>query len=150
MTIFPPLHILPLFIHLVSGKANTASQENISSKIGLILSFSLVLIWGARLPVIRIGRIAGQYAKPRSSSHETLGDGRKVLSFRCVPLVSCPRNRPLMHFFFFIFHHQQCVAAITLPSRKYTFSRTLHFVPLLVAEATMLTGTFSLLKTTSA
>ncbi|KIM36919.1 hypothetical protein M413DRAFT_77655 [Hebeloma cylindrosporum] len=56
--------------------------ENISSKIGLILSFSLVLIWGARLPVVRIGRIAGQYAKPRSSSYEKLGDGRQVLSFR--------------------------------------------------------------------
>ena len=27
-------------------------QENISSKIGLILSFSLILIWGARLPVV--------------------------------------------------------------------------------------------------
>src|SRR5438105_125326 len=78
----------PLHSALVSGKANTISQENISSKIGLILSFSLVLIWGARLPVVHIGRIAGQYAKPRSSSHEKLGDGRKVLSFRCVPLVS--------------------------------------------------------------
>lgn len=28
-------------------------QENISAKIGLILSFSLILIWGARLPVVR-------------------------------------------------------------------------------------------------
>jgi membrane protein CcdC involved in cytochrome C biogenesis len=27
-------------------------QENISAKIGLILSFSLILIWGARLPVV--------------------------------------------------------------------------------------------------
>jgi len=57
------------------------SKENISSKIGLILSFSLILIWGARLPVVRIGRIAGQYAKPRSSSYEKVGD-REVLSFR--------------------------------------------------------------------
>ncbi|PPQ96054.1 hypothetical protein CVT26_004686 [Gymnopilus dilepis] len=90
----------------------TPSEENISSKIGLILSFSLILIWGARLPVVRgnshssmsssffevifhfscthslsgmsvrIGRIAGQYAKPRSSSYEKLPDGREVLSFR--------------------------------------------------------------------
>ncbi|KAJ7762128.1 DAHP synthetase [Mycena metata] len=56
-------------------------QENISAKIGLILSFSLILIWGARLPVVRIGRIAGQYAKPRSSKTEKIGD-REVLSFR--------------------------------------------------------------------
>ena len=30
---------------------------------------------------VRIGRIAGQYAKPRSSSHETI-DGKQVMSFR--------------------------------------------------------------------
>ncbi|KAF8161685.1 DAHP synthetase [Crassisporium funariophilum] len=60
---------------------DACTHENISSKIGLILSFSLILIWGARLPVVRIGRIAGQYAKPRSSSYEKLGD-REVLSFR--------------------------------------------------------------------
>lgn len=28
------------------------------------------MIWGMRLPVVRIGRIAGQYAKPRSSGTE--------------------------------------------------------------------------------
>ncbi|KAF8957615.1 DAHP synthetase [Flammula alnicola] len=60
---------------------DACTHENISSKIGLILSFSLVLIWGARLPVVRIGRIAGQYAKPRSSSYEKIGE-REVLSFR--------------------------------------------------------------------
>lgn len=58
------------------------SQENITAKIGLILSFSLILIWGGRLPVVRIGRIAGQYAKPRSSAIEKLEDGREVPSFR--------------------------------------------------------------------
>ena len=88
-------------------------QENISSKIGLILSFSLILIWGARLPVVcgssafafhfsvqisasnqvRIGRIAGQYAKPRSSSYEKVGDAQ-VLSFRYVIFlfISCPTD----------------------------------------------------------
>ncbi|KAI0260152.1 DAHP synthetase [Gloeopeniophorella convolvens] len=57
------------------------TQENISAKVGLILSFSLILIWGARLPVVRIGRIAGQYAKPRSSGTEKIGD-REVTIFR--------------------------------------------------------------------
>ncbi|KAH9976452.1 DAHP synthetase [Lactifluus volemus] len=57
------------------------TQENISAKVGLILSFSLILIWGARLPVVRIGRIAGQYAKPRSSATENVG-GREVMIFR--------------------------------------------------------------------
>ena len=69
-----------LFLSLV--RTNCHIQENIANKIGLILSFSLILIWGARVPVVRIGRIAGQYAKPRSSTTETLPDGRKVLSFR--------------------------------------------------------------------
>ncbi|KAH9167104.1 DAHP synthetase [Lactarius sanguifluus] len=57
------------------------TQENISAKVGLILSFSLILTWGARLPVVRIGRIAGQYAKPRSSATEKIGD-RDVMIFR--------------------------------------------------------------------
>ncbi|KZT70252.1 DAHP synthetase [Daedalea quercina L-15889] len=60
---------------------DACTHENISAKIGLILSFSLILIWGARMPVVRIGRIAGQYAKPRSSATEKIGD-REVLSFR--------------------------------------------------------------------
>ncbi|KZT06458.1 DAHP synthetase [Laetiporus sulphureus 93-53] len=60
---------------------DACTHENISNKIGLILSFSLILIWGARMPVVRIGRIAGQYAKPRSSPTEKIGD-REVLSFR--------------------------------------------------------------------
>ncbi|KAG1858718.1 DAHP synthetase [Suillus tomentosus] len=60
---------------------DACTQQNISAKIGLILSFSLILIWGGRLPVVRIGRIAGQYAKPRSSGTETI-DNREVLSFR--------------------------------------------------------------------
>ncbi|KAJ3822952.1 DAHP synthetase [Lentinula raphanica] len=65
---------------------DACTNENISAKIGLILSFSLILIWGARLPIasdssVRVGRIAGQYAKPRSSKTEKVGD-REVLSFR--------------------------------------------------------------------
>ncbi|KAI0722516.1 DAHP synthetase [Earliella scabrosa] len=60
---------------------DACTHENISNKIGLILSFSLILIWGARMPVVRIGRIAGQYAKPRSSPTEKVGD-RVVMSFR--------------------------------------------------------------------
>ncbi|EJC97863.1 DAHP synthetase [Fomitiporia mediterranea MF3/22] len=60
---------------------DACTHENISAKLGLILTFSLILIWGARVPVVRIGRIAGQYAKPRSSDTEIV-DGKEVLSFR--------------------------------------------------------------------
>lgn len=54
----------------------------IDSKIKLLLQMSLVLIYGAKLPVVRIARMAGQYAKPRSSPTETATDGRTIPSFR--------------------------------------------------------------------
>lgn len=53
----------------------------IDSKIKLLLQMSLVLIWGGNKPVVRIARMAGQYAKPRSSPMETV-DGKQVPSFR--------------------------------------------------------------------
>jgi len=46
----------------------------IEDKLKILLQMSLVLTWGARVPVVRLGRIAGQYAKPRSSDTETVGD----------------------------------------------------------------------------
>ena len=45
--------------------------EYITSKLKILLQMSLVLIHGLRTPVTRIGRFAGQYAKPRSSPTET-------------------------------------------------------------------------------
>ena len=41
------------------------TPEAITSKLKILLQMSVVLSYGARQPVIRIGRIAGQYAKPR-------------------------------------------------------------------------------------
>ncbi|PSR80391.1 phospho-2-dehydro-3-deoxyheptonate aldolase [Coniella lustricola] len=58
------------------------NQSAIESKIKLLLQMSLVLILGCDKRVVRIGRMAGQYAKPRSSDTETLADGRVVPSFR--------------------------------------------------------------------
>ena len=43
-------------------------------KLKVLIQMSLVLIAGARKRVVRIGRIAGQYAKPRSSDVERRGD----------------------------------------------------------------------------
>lgn len=57
------------------------AEDPIDAKLKLLLQMSLVLIWGANKPVIRIGRIAGQYAKPRSSPTEIV-DGKEVPSFR--------------------------------------------------------------------
>ncbi|EAS29556.1 3-deoxy-7-phosphoheptulonate synthase [Coccidioides immitis RS] len=57
------------------------NQDMIESKIKLILQMSLILIWGSNKPVIRIARIAGQFAKPRSSPCETI-NGVTMPSFR--------------------------------------------------------------------
>lgn len=57
---------------------------------------SLIILWGSRLPVVRIMRIAGQYAKPRSKPTEIVDlpveakngttrgttEKREVMSFR--------------------------------------------------------------------
>jgi 3-deoxy-7-phosphoheptulonate synthase len=56
-------------------------DDPINAKIKLLLQMSLVLIWGSNKPVIRIGRMAGQFAKPRSSPTEIV-DGKEVPSFR--------------------------------------------------------------------
>ncbi len=45
----------------------------ITSKLKILLQMSLVLTDGLKCPIIRIGRFAGQYAKPRSSPTETRG-----------------------------------------------------------------------------
>lgn len=56
-------------------------QNFIEAKIKLLLQMSIVLIWGANKPVVRIARMAGQYAKPRSSPTE-VHNGRQIPSFR--------------------------------------------------------------------
>ncbi|CAG8289500.1 unnamed protein product [Penicillium salamii] len=57
------------------------NQDMIEAKVKLLLQMSLVLIWGANKPVIRIARIAGQFAKPRSNPTEVI-NGVKMPSFR--------------------------------------------------------------------
>ena len=53
----------------------------ITNRLKVLLQMSLVLIHGLQMPVIRIGRFAGQYAKPRSSDTETR-DGVTLPSYR--------------------------------------------------------------------
>jgi 3-deoxy-7-phosphoheptulonate synthase len=48
------------------------NQDAITSKLKILLQMSVVLCYGARRPVVRVGRIAGQYAKPRSADAETV------------------------------------------------------------------------------
>jgi 3-deoxy-7-phosphoheptulonate synthase len=53
----------------------------IASKLKILLQMSLVLVQGGKKRVIRIGRFAGQYAKPRSSDSETR-EGVTLPSYR--------------------------------------------------------------------
>ncbi len=53
--------------------------ESIASKLKILLQMSVVLVYAGKKPVIRVGRFAGQYAKPRSSATETRTiDGKAV------------------------------------------------------------------------
>ena len=53
----------------------------IARKLKILLQMSLVLLHGLKQPVIRVGRFAGQYAKPRSADTETRG-GVTLPSYR--------------------------------------------------------------------
>ena len=55
--------------------------EQIASKLKLLLQMSLVIVFASRKQIIRVGRIAGQYAKPRSSDTETV-DGLTLPCYR--------------------------------------------------------------------
>ena len=46
-------------------------SDNIAKKLKILLQMSLVLVHGLKKPVVRVGRMAGQYAKPRSADTET-------------------------------------------------------------------------------
>ncbi len=56
-------------------------SEPIEKQLKVLLQMSLVLVYGMQKPVIRVGRIAGQYAKPRSAATETR-DGVTLPSYR--------------------------------------------------------------------
>ena len=60
---------------------NDCTPEVISNRLKVLLQMSLVLVHGLRLPVVRVGRFAGQYAKPRSTDTETKG-GVTLPSYR--------------------------------------------------------------------
>jgi len=47
------------------------TADTITNKLKILLQMSLVLVQGCKKPVIRVGRFAGQYAKPRSEDFET-------------------------------------------------------------------------------
>ena len=51
-----------------------ATADAIRNRVKTVLQMAVVLTYGASTPVIKMGRMAGQFAKPRSSDTETRGD----------------------------------------------------------------------------
>jgi 3-deoxy-7-phosphoheptulonate synthase len=56
-------------------------SDQIAKKLKILLQMSIVLLHGLKRPIIRVGRMAGQYAKPRSADTETR-DGLTLPAFR--------------------------------------------------------------------
>ena len=50
------------------------SADAIRDKLKVILQMAIVHTYGSGVPVVKVGRIAGQFAKPRSSPTEQVGD----------------------------------------------------------------------------
>ncbi|HSF98765.1 MAG TPA: 3-deoxy-7-phosphoheptulonate synthase, partial [Ornithinibacter sp.] len=59
----------------------SATADNIRDRVKTILQMAAVLTYGASVPVVKVGRMAGQYAKPRSSNFETR-EGVTLPAFR--------------------------------------------------------------------
>src|ERR1044071_4125073 len=64
-----------------SESFDDCESSAIASKLKILLQMSLVLVQGGKKRVVRIGRFAGQYAKPRSEDQETRA-GTTLPSFR--------------------------------------------------------------------
>ena len=64
-----------------SENFDECQSSTIAGKLKILLQMSVVLIHGSRRPVTRVGRFAGQYAKPRSKDEETK-DGVTLPSYR--------------------------------------------------------------------
>ncbi|MFD2175494.1 class II 3-deoxy-7-phosphoheptulonate synthase [Rhodobacter lacus] len=57
------------------------SADNLRDTFKVLLQMAIVLTWGAKVPVIKVGRMAGQFAKPRSAPTEMIG-GVEYPSYR--------------------------------------------------------------------
>ena len=57
------------------------STNRIRDAFRVLLQMAVVMIYGGGVPVIKVGRLAGQFAKPRSANMETI-DGIELPSYR--------------------------------------------------------------------
>ena len=73
------------------------TAANIQGKLRTLLSMAVVLTYAAQVPIVKVGRMAGQFAKPRSSATETRNGitlpayrGDAVNGFARGPSTKCP------------------------------------------------------------
>lgn len=57
------------------------NSKRIANQLKVLIQMSLVLVQGTQKPVVRVGRFAGQYAKPRSADFEEV-NGRRLPAYR--------------------------------------------------------------------
>ncbi|MGQ9916181.1 MAG: class II 3-deoxy-7-phosphoheptulonate synthase [Bryobacteraceae bacterium] len=57
------------------------NSRRIANQLKVLIQMSLVLVQGTQKPVVRVGRFAGQYAKPRSADYEEI-DGHRLPAYR--------------------------------------------------------------------
>src|SRR5260370_7861643 len=79
------------------------TANNIRDTFRVLLQMAVVLTYGAGVPVVKLGRMAGQFAKPRSSNVEKVGDvelpsyrGDNVNGFEFPPHSPNPPPHPLV------------------------------------------------------
>jgi 3-deoxy-7-phosphoheptulonate synthase len=68
------------------------NSKRIANQLKVLIQMSLVLVQGTQKPVVRVGRFAGQYAKPRSADFENI-NGHRLPAFRG-DLVNRPEATP--------------------------------------------------------
>jgi 3-deoxy-7-phosphoheptulonate synthase len=64
------------------------SADNIRDTFKVLLQMAMVLTFGAKVPVVKVGRMAGQFAKPRSAPTEVVDGCRAAESYRATSSTS--------------------------------------------------------------
>ena len=68
-------------VEIIAESFAEFSANNIRDSFKVILQMAVVLTYGASMPVIKVGELAGQFAKPRSAPTEIV-DGIELPSYR--------------------------------------------------------------------
>ena len=90
---WPPVSAFVLQAGDCAESFNEFTADGIRDKLKVILQMAVVLTYGAGVPVVKVGRIAGQFAKPRSPPTEVV-DGQVIDSFRGPHGQRRPPERP--------------------------------------------------------